>query len=148
VKKMISLWKKQEKACEGEGVILTRRGTVNASAPTQYSITASKCHKILHRAPIRAQNCPKPRIAIQLREKKGQGQWCRAHSWTTAANYGAFSISMFYYMTEAHSSTSTFVAFFSFNPRRQLDPSSPSTLILVANFIPHPQLQPSSPLRR
>jgi hypothetical protein len=28
VKKIISLWKKQWKAGEGEGVILTRRGTV------------------------------------------------------------------------------------------------------------------------
>jgi hypothetical protein len=47
-------------------------------------------------------------------------------------------------MAEAPSSTSTLVAFFNFNPRRQLHPSSPSTSILVANFIPRHQLQPSS----
>jgi hypothetical protein len=33
VKKMISLWKKQGKAGEGEGVILTRRGTVRRLCP-------------------------------------------------------------------------------------------------------------------
>jgi hypothetical protein len=38
-----------------------------------------------------------------------------------------------------------FVAFFNFNPHRQLHPSSPSTSIPVANFIPCLQLQPSSP---
>jgi hypothetical protein len=49
-------------------------------------------------------------------------------------------------MAEAPSSTSTLVAFFNFNPRRQLHPSSPSTSTLVTfNFIPHRQLQPSSP---
>jgi hypothetical protein len=70
-------------------------------------------------------------------------------------------------MVEAPSSTLTLVAFFNFNPHRQLHPSSPSTSILVANFIPRRlhiqsslptsslvtnfnphrlQLQPSSPL--
>jgi hypothetical protein len=49
-------------------------------------------------------------------------------------------------MAEAPSSTSTLVAFFNFNPRRQLHPSSPPTLILVAfNLNPHRQLHPSSP---
>jgi hypothetical protein len=32
-KKMISLWKKQGKAGEGEGVILTRRGTIRRLCP-------------------------------------------------------------------------------------------------------------------
>jgi hypothetical protein len=32
-KKMISLWKKQGKAGEGKGVILTRRGTAQAPLP-------------------------------------------------------------------------------------------------------------------
>jgi hypothetical protein len=49
---------------------------------------------------------------------------------------------LFYYMAEVPSST--LVAFFNFNPRRQLHPSSPSTSILVANFTPRRQLQPSS----
>jgi hypothetical protein len=49
-------------------------------------------------------------------------------------------------MAEAPSSTSTLVAFFNFNPRRQLHPSSTSTSTLVAfNFNPRCQLQPSSP---
>jgi hypothetical protein len=39
-KKMISLWKKQGKAGEGEGV--------RASTLTLYSITASTCHLIAH----------------------------------------------------------------------------------------------------
>jgi hypothetical protein len=53
---------------------------------------------------------------------------------------------LFYYMAEAPSSTSTLVAFFNFNPRRQLQSSSPSTSTLIAfNFNPRCQLHPSSP---
>jgi hypothetical protein len=49
-------------------------------------------------------------------------------------------------MAEAPSSSSTLVAFFNFNPRRQLHPSPPSTSTRVAfNFNPHYQLHPSSP---
>jgi hypothetical protein len=65
VKKMIRLWKKQGKAREGEGVILTRCGTV----------IAGTCHSIAHQVPFLAQNRPKPRVTFQLhRKEKGQGQ--------------------------------------------------------------------------
>jgi hypothetical protein len=38
-KEMISLWKKQGKAGECRGVILTRRGIVRCLCPTHYSTT-------------------------------------------------------------------------------------------------------------
>jgi hypothetical protein len=59
-------------------------------------------------------------------------------------NCGAFSISIYFFITwlRLHLQPSTLVASFNFNPRRQLHPSS--TSILLANFIPRRrQLQPS-----
>ncbi len=62
-KKMISLWEK-----EGKGGEATRRRSYidktwnrsGASVPTHYSITASTCHLIAHRAPFWAQNHTSP----------------------------------------------------------------------------------------
>jgi hypothetical protein len=61
VKKMIRLWKKQGKAREGEGVILTRCGTV----------IAGTCHSIAHQVPFLAQNHASPFNYIG--RKRGRG---------------------------------------------------------------------------
>jgi hypothetical protein len=103
---------------------------------------------IAHRALFRAQNRPKPRIAFELRaKKKGRGNDVGLTYQRQQPNCGAFSISIYYFITWPRRllQPSTLLAFFSFNPRRQLHPPSPSTSILVANFIPRRQLQSSSP---
>jgi hypothetical protein len=62
-KKMISLWKKQGKAGEGDWateLYWQDAEPLGASAPTDYSITASMCHSISHRAPSQAQSHASP----------------------------------------------------------------------------------------
>jgi hypothetical protein len=132
----------------GEGVILTRRGTVRRLCPHHYSITASTWHSIPHPAPFRAQNRPKPRVAFQLRGKEKEwgndvGPTCQRQQ----PNCVTFSISIYCFLTWSRHllQPSTFIAFFNFNPRHQLHPSSLSTSILVTNIIPRRQLQPSPP---
>jgi hypothetical protein len=67
----ISLWKKQGKVGE---LYWQDAKPSGASSPTHYSTTVNTCHSIVHRAPFRAQNHPKPRVAFQLRGKeKRQG---------------------------------------------------------------------------
>jgi hypothetical protein len=57
--KMISLWKKQGKAGEGDcarELYWQDAKPSGASAPIHYSITASMCHSIVHQAPFWTQN--------------------------------------------------------------------------------------------
>jgi hypothetical protein len=61
-KKMISLWKKQGKAGEGEGVILTRRGTVKRLCP----------HPLFHYCQYVPINCASGSVSItQGGEQRG-----------------------------------------------------------------------------
>jgi hypothetical protein len=88
----------------------------------------------------------KPRVAFQLRGKeKGRGNDVGSTCQWQQPNCGAFSIYCFVTWSRCHLQPSTLelVAYFNFNPRRQLHPSS--TSILLANFIPRHQLEPSSP---
>jgi hypothetical protein len=121
----------------GEGVILTRRGTIRRLYP----------HPLLHYCQYVPLDCAsgsvsgaKPRVAFQLRGKEtGQGNDV-GPTCMQQPNYGAFSISICYFITtwpgrHLQPSTLELLASFNFTPRRQLHPSS--TSIHLANFIPH-----------
>jgi hypothetical protein len=136
----------------GEGVILTRRGTVRrlCPPPTHYSITASTCHSIAHRAPSRARSHASP-FTYTGRRRDGammSGPLVNGSSQTAAPFQFQFIVllrhvrgAIFNLQPSSPSPRS-----FNFNPRRQLHPSS--TSILLANFIPRcRQLQPSSPFK-
>jgi hypothetical protein len=108
----------------GEGVILTRRETVRRLYP----------HPLLHYCQYVPLDCAsgsvsgvKPRVAFHLRAKeKGWGNDVGPTCQLQQPNYGAFSISIYCFIT-------------TWTRRFNLQPSSsspPSTSILVANFIP------------
>jgi hypothetical protein len=107
----------------GEGVILTRRGTVRRLCP----------HPLLHYCLYVPLDCAsgsvsgaKPRVAFHLRGKeKGRGNDIGPTCQRQQPNYGAFSISFYCFITTW--------------PRRHLQPS---TLELIASLL---QLQSSSP---
>jgi hypothetical protein len=104
-----------------------------ASAPAHYSITASTCHSIAHRAPSRARSHAFPFTYVG----STRGGVVMSDPLVTAAAklrcLFNFHILFYYDMDEVPSST--------FNRRaRRLTPTS----ILVANFIPL-QLQSSLP---
>jgi hypothetical protein len=82
---------------------------------------------------------------MALRKEKGRDNDVGSTCQRQQPNCSAFSISIYYFISwmRRHLQPSTLVAFFNFNPRRQLHPSSTSSL--VANFIPRRQLEPSSP---
>jgi hypothetical protein len=133
----------------GEGVILTRRGTVMHLCP----------HPLLHYCQYVPLDCAsgsvsgaKPCVSFHLGGKEKErgndvGPTCQQQQ----PNYNAFSISIYCFITtwprrHLQPSTLELVASFNFNPSRQLHPSS--TSILLANFIPRRrQLQPSSPFK-
>jgi hypothetical protein len=133
----------------GEGVILTRRGTVRRLYP----------HPLLHYCQYAPLDCAsgsvsgaKPHDAFHLGGKeKGRvndvGPTCQRQQ----PNCGAFSISIYCFITtwprrHLQLSTLELVASFNFNPSHQLHPSS--TSILLPNFIPRRrQLQPLSPFK-
>jgi hypothetical protein len=129
----------------GEGVILTRRGTVRHLCP----------HPLIHCYQYVPLDCAsgsvlgtKPRVAFQLRGKeKGWGNDVGPTCQRQQPNYDAFSSSIYCFLTwprcHLQPSTLELVASFNFNPRRQLHPSP--TSILLANFIPRRQHQSSSP---
>jgi hypothetical protein len=128
---------------------LTRHGTVRRLCP----------HPLLHPSQYVPLDCAlgsisgaKPRIAFHLgRKAKGRGNDVGPTCQRQQANCGAFSISIYCFITTCprrHVQASTLVLFasFNFNPSRQLNPSS--TSILLANFISRRrQLQPSSPFK-
>jgi hypothetical protein len=118
----------------GEGVILTRRGTVRRLCP----------HPLLHYCQYVPLDCAsgsisgaKPRISFHLRGKeKGRGNDVGPTCQRQQPNCGAFSISIYCFITTWPTPSSTF------NPRaRRL---TPATSILITNFIPL-QLQSSLP---
>jgi hypothetical protein len=124
-----------------------------ASAPTHYSITASTCHSIAHRAPSRAWSHTSP-FTYAEGEGVGVGKWCRAHLSTAAIKLRRlFNFHLLFYYNMAEVPSSTFNPWarrlarsFNFNRRHQLHPSS--TSILLDNFIPRrSKLQPSSPFK-
>jgi hypothetical protein len=133
----------------GEGVILTRRGTVRRLCP----------YPLLHYCQYVPLDCAsgsissaKPRVAFHLRGKeKGRGNDVGPTCQWQQPNCGAFSISIYCFITtwprrHLQPSTVELVASLNFNPSRQLHPTS--TSILLANFIPRRlQLQPSSPFK-
>jgi hypothetical protein len=106
-----------------------------ASAPTHYSITASTCHSIAHRAPSQAQSHAFP-FTYAGRRRGGammSGPLVNGSSQTTTPFQFPFIVLL------RHDQGTIF----------NIQPSSslpPSTSILALNFIPHRrQLQPSSP---
>jgi hypothetical protein len=109
----------------GEGVILTRRGTVRRLYP----------HPLLHYCHYVPLNCASGSISI-TREEKGWGNDVGPTCQWQQLNCDAFSISIYCFITwsRRHLQPSTLIAFFNFNPCHQLHPSS--TSILLANFIP------------
>jgi hypothetical protein len=129
----------------GEGLILTRRGTVRRLCH----------HPLLHYCQYVLLDCAsgsvsgaKPHVTFQLRGKeKGRGNDVGPTCQRQQPNCNAFSIYIYWFITwlrrHLQPATLELVASFNFNPRRQLHPSS--TSILLANFIPRRQLQPSSP---
>jgi hypothetical protein len=135
-KKMIRLWKKQGESRGGrlgEGVILTRRGTVRRLCPTHYSITARLCHSIAHRAPSRSRSHTSPFTYVGRRRGGAMmsGPLVNGNSQTAAPFQFPFIVLL------QHGRGAIF----------NLQPSSsspPSTSILVTNFIPL-QLQSSLP---
>jgi hypothetical protein len=139
VKKLKILWRKQGKAREGEGVILTRRGTVRRLCPypppyyCQYVPLDCASGSVSGANPSKTTR----RLSI-MREGEGAGQWCRAHLSTAVAKLRhLFNFHLlFYYMVEVPSST--------FNPRRllQLQSSSPTSSLVAFNFNPRCQLHP------
>jgi hypothetical protein len=138
----------------GEGVISTRRGTVRRLCP----------HPLLYYCQYVPLDCAsgstsgvKPRVAFHLRGKeKGWGNDVRPTCQRQQPNCGAFSISIYYFITtwprrHLQPSTLELVAsllqlqsssptssLFNFNPPCQLHPSSPQTSSLVAIQIPNP----------
>jgi hypothetical protein len=133
----------------GEGVILTRRGTVRSLCP----------HPLLHYCEYVPLDCAsssvsgaKPHVAFHLRGKeKGRGNDVGSTCQRQQPNWGAFSDSIYCFITtwprrHLQPSTLELVASFNFNPSRQLHPSS--TSIILANFIPRRrQLQPLLPFK-
>jgi hypothetical protein len=135
----------------GEGVILTRRAEPSGtSAPTHYSITASTCHSIAHRAPSRARSHASPFTYVGRRRGGAMmsGPLVNGNSQTVAPFQFPFIVilrhgrgAIFNLQPSSSSPLS-----FNLSPRHQLHPSS--TSILLSNFIPHRrQLQPSSPFK-
>jgi hypothetical protein len=117
----------------GEGVILTRRGTVRRLCP----------HPLLHYCQYGPLDCAsgsvsgaKPRVSFHLGGKeKGRGNDVGPTCQRQQPNCGAFSISIYCFITTWPR------AIFNLQPSSSLPPS---TSILVANFIPL-QLQSSLP---
>jgi hypothetical protein len=116
-----------------EGVILTIRGTVRSLCPTHYSITASTCHSIAHRAPSRARSHASPFTYVGRRRGGAMmsGPLVNGSSQTAAPFQFPFIVLL------RHGRG----AIFNFQPSSS---SPPSTSILVANFMPL-QLQSSLP---
>jgi hypothetical protein len=121
----------------GEGVILTRRGTVRRLCP----------HPLLYYYQYVPLDCAsgsvsgaKPHVAFHLHGKeKGRGNDVGPTCQWQQPNCDAFSISIYCFITtwprrHLQPSTLDLIASFNFNPSRQLHPSS--TSILLANFIP------------
>jgi hypothetical protein len=133
----------------GEGVILTRCGTVRRFCP----------HQLLHYYQYVPLDCAsgsvsgtKPCVAFHKRGKeKGRGNDVGPTCQRQQPNCGAFSVSIYCFITTSprhhlQPSTLELVTSFNFNPSRQLHPSS--TWILLSNFIPRRcQLQPWSPFK-
>jgi hypothetical protein len=122
----------------GEGVILTRNGTVKRLCP----------HPLRHYCQYVPLDCAsgsvsgaKPHFTFHLRGKeKARGNDVGPTCKWQQPNCSAFSISIYcFIMTwprrHLQPSTLKLVASFNFNPSHQLHPSS--TSILLANFIPH-----------
>jgi hypothetical protein len=128
-KKMISLWKKQGKAGEGVGVILTRCITVRRLCP----------HPLLHYCKYVPLDCASGSVSITQGGERRGGAMMSAHLSTVAAKLRhLFNFHLlFYYMVEALSST--------FNPRRLLQLQSLSPTSSLFNFSPPFQLHPSLP---
>jgi hypothetical protein len=133
-----------------EGVILTIRGTVRSLCPTHYSITASTCHSIAHRAPSRARSHASPFTYVGRRRGGAMmsGPLVNGSSQTAAPFQFPFIVLLRHgrgAIFNLQPSTSS-PRSFNFNPCHQLHLSS--TSILLANFIPcRRQLQPSSPFK-
>jgi hypothetical protein len=139
-KKMISLWKKQGRA---RGYIDKTRNRSGAFAPTHYSITASTCHSIAHRAPFQAQNHVSP-FNYGGRRWGGpmmSGPLVNGNSQTAVPFQFPFIVllhgpgTIFNLQPLSPPSTSILVttsSLFNFNPPCQLHPSSPLTSTLIA----------------
>jgi hypothetical protein len=136
----------------GDGVILTRRGTVRRLCP----------HPLLHYCQYVPLDCAlgsvsgaKPCVAFHLRGKeKGRGNDVRPTCQWQQPNCGAFSISIYCFImtwTRRYLQPSTLVASFNFNPRRhfiplQLQSSMPTSSLVAANFNPR-RISVSKPRR-
>jgi hypothetical protein len=93
------------------------------------------------------QNHPKPRVA-QLHENV-KGQTATPFQFLFIVLHGRGAFFNFNPRCQLHPSspsTSTLVIAFNFNPRRQVHPSSPSTstLVIAFHFNPRRQVHPSS----
>jgi hypothetical protein len=134
----------------GEGVILTRRGTVRRLCP----------HPLLHYYQYVPLYCAsgsisgaKPRVAFHLHGKeKGWGNVSGPLVNGSSQTVVPFQFPFIVLLRHGRGATfnpqpsSSSPRSFNFNPRRQLHPFSAS--ILLANFIPRRcQLQPSLPLK-
>jgi hypothetical protein len=112
-----------------------------ASAPPRYSITASSCHSIAHRALFRLQNHASP-FNYAGRRRGGammSGPLVNDSSQTVAPFQ--FPFICFITWPRRHLQPSTLVATFNFNPRRHLIPlqlqsSLPTSSLVAANFNP------------
>jgi hypothetical protein len=154
--KMISLWKKQGKAGEGKGVILTSHGTVRRLCPhplihyfqyvpldcTSDSVSGAKLSKTMRRLSI-------------TREGEGAGAMMsdplvNGSSQTAMPFHISFIILVHgrgaFFNLHGSSPSSTSIIVTNFISRRLQLQSSLPTSSLVANFNPRRlQLQPSSP---
>jgi hypothetical protein len=125
----------------GEGVILTRCETASASAPTHYSITASKSNSTAHWAPSWAQSHASPFNYVGRRRGRAKMSGPLVNG-SSHANYGAFSISIYYFITtwpRRHLQPSTLFASINFNPclhfiPLQLQSSLPTSSLVAANI--------------
>jgi hypothetical protein len=125
----------------GEGIILTRHGTVSHLYP----------HPLLHYCQYVPLDCAsgsisgaKSHVDFQLRGKeKGRGNDVGPTCQRQQSNCGAFSVSIYYFITwpRHHLQPSTLVASFNFNPLRhfiplQLQSSLPTSSLVTTNFNP------------
>jgi hypothetical protein len=121
----------------------TQKHTHRATPPTHYSITASMCHSIAHRAPSWAQSHTSP-LNYAGRRRGGAKISGLLVNGSSHANCGAFSISIYCFITtwpRLHLQPSTLFFSFNFNPRRhfiplQLQSSLPTSSLVAANFNP------------
>jgi hypothetical protein len=136
----------------GEGVILTRRGTIRRLCT----------HPLLHYCQYMPLDCASgfvsganPCVAFQLRGKeKGWGNDVGPTCQRPQPNCSAFLISIYYFITtwpRCHLQPSTLVVSIKFNPRRQFIPlqlqsSLPTSSLVASNFNPR-RLSVSKPRR-